>query len=452
MAIQHRKNHKTKARPIKFKTLIRYIKYFISFVLIVFFLCLHKEIVDGRHQHDDLSTDHNLSSSFITRKGSTTPVVETETSVTANSKVSRSYSWVEADTFQQTCPMSLNEMVISMAKYSVPHGSTAWTKMKRILSQAKYYHVPDDKRKNNIFSDSTKRIMEILEGYGLVRIKNETIDSDIVTNNDTILVEYSIFHHDVHPVHCTGSKCHTMPRISLQTEQVKALHWAPDFIRSCDSSPNCILWDFSKINYDWAKMSLNASESIMIVPLLFHDRLETMYPSGGEDELLPHNNRTLDISFFGLITKRRKEFHQRFIQGINKTLSPYKVQYRKLMFVGPQVEAYKRSKICLVLHAYLPDSAGEYHRISDFKRFGCIPVMESFSDIETQRILAACAGIVFADYENLANTVVSVLNRVNQTNASVLRRNQLEVDRWWREGIQWSSFLETVLGPSTIPR
>jgi hypothetical protein len=78
--------------------------------------------------------------------------------------------------------------------------------------------------------------------------------------------------------------------------------------------------------------------------------------------------------------------------------------------------------------------------------------MESFSDIETQRILAACAGIVFADYENLADTVVSVLNRVNQTNASVLRRNQLEVDRWWREGIQWSSFLETVLGPSTIPR
>lgn len=348
----------------------------------------------------------------------------------------------------ETCNISLNEMAISMAKYSAPLGSPTWRKIKRVLSQAKYYHIPEQQNNIKIFKDSTKKLMEMLDGYGLVRIKNETINSDIVLN-DTILLEYSIYSHDIHPKHCTGSKCNTIPRISLQTEQIRAMRWAADFIRQCSSSPNCIIWDFSRINYDWAKTHLNSSssESIMIVPLLFHDRLQDMYPSG-EDELLPYHDRTLDMSFFGLITQRRREFQRRYILGgDNATLSPYKVQYRKLMFLGPQVDAYKKSKICLVLHAFMSDSAGEYHRVSDFKRFGCIPVMESSSDIETQRTLAACAGIVFADYDHLASTVVSVLNNLDKTDASVLRRNQLKVDNWWRHGIQWSSFLETILGP-----
>lgn len=399
---------------------------------------LHKDVVDGHFSNHHLSSFATLAATNEDEY-----VLQAERNE-APIKEIRSDLSVEADMFQ-ICNTSLNEMVIDMAKYSAPQGSTAWTKMKRILSQAKYYHIPD--QENNIFHDSTKKIIDILDGYGLVRIKNETINSDaIVLNNDTILVEYSIYNHDVQPSHCIGSKCNAMPRISLQTEQIRALRWAPDFIRLCNSSPNCILWDFSKVNYDWAKISLNASESIMIVPLLFHDRLQELYPNG-DDELLPYPNRTVDITFFGLITKRRKEFQQRYIGGNNKTLSMYKVQYRKLMFLGAQVDAYRTSKICLVLHAYIPDSAGEYHRISDFKRFGCIPVMESFSDIETQRTLEACAGMVFADYENLASTAVSVLNKINETDARILRRNQLKVDRWWRQGIQWNTFLETVLGP-----
>jgi hypothetical protein len=90
---------------------------------------------------------------------------------------------------------------------------------------------------------------------------------------------------------------------------------------------------------------------------------------------------------------------------------------------------------------------GEYHRISDFKRFGCVPVMETFGDKLTVEALSTCAGIKFADFDDLPNAVVSELKRMNETSNGILREEQLAIHRWWDNGIDWSTFLENVLGP-----
>ena len=42
-------------------------------------------------------------------------------------------------------------------------------------------------------------------------------------------------------------------------------------------------------------------------------------------------------------------------------------------------KAYREAKVCVVLHSYATESGGEYHRLSEFAKFGCIPVMETFS-------------------------------------------------------------------------
>ena len=345
------------------------------------------------------------------------------------------------------CHTSLNEMTISMAKYSSPPGSKSFLKHQRIFAHATKFHILRPGPKNNIFSDTIQNLIQMFESYGLVESLNEIIDSDM-EGNHTIMVELSFNHHDKVPAKCTGSTCHTIPRISIQAEQITKKAWAPDFVHGCHASPNCLIWDFSDKNFDWAKtLPTNASESFLIVPHMFHDRLRGWYPKD-ENEIKPYGERSEDAVFFGAYTSRRKVFENKFINNNDGTLSRYKVTFRKKMRpFRVLTEGYSNAKICLVVHSFLADSGGEYHRISDFKRFGCVPVMETFGDKLTVEALSTCAGIKFADFDDLPNAVVSELKRMNETSNGILREEQLAIHRWWDNGIDWSTFLENVLGP-----
>ena len=396
------------------------------------------------------SHESNTSSSFnaaTAANANATADVDVVASVQVEKKEPSSSSTIAyPSSSTSACHTSLNEMSISMAKYSSPPGSKSFLKHQRIFAHATKFHILRHGNKNNIFSDTTQNIIQMFESYGLVESLNETIDSDM-EGNRTIMVEFSMNHHEKVPAKCTGSTCHTIPRISIQAEQITIHAYAPEFVQGCHASPNCLIWDFSDINFDWAKsLPSNASESFLIVPHMFHDRLREWYPKD-KDDIKAYTERSEDAVFFGAYTSRRKVFENKYINN-NGTLSRYKVTFRKKMRpFGVLTGGYSNAKICLVVHSFLADSGGEYHRISDFKRFGCVPVMETFGDKLTVETLRTCAGIKFADFDDLPNAVVSELKRMNDTSNDILREEQLAIDRWWDNGIDWSTFLEKVLGP-----
>lgn len=344
--------------------------------------------------------------------------------------------------FLPGCQSSLNEMVIAMSKYLCPEGSATWIKNRRILSQAKIFFIMEQ---DNIFNDTTANIIKMLEGYGLQRFINETVDSNIVLNYDTVILQHTYSDHSSIPVGCHGSKCDKIPKIALQTEQIKDMPWAIEYVKECHESPICVLWDFSQVNFEWAQKH-NFSDSFMVVPYMFHDRYSSDYPPTDND-LLPYWNRPLDVVFFGSLTRRRKIFRNRNIRNPTGILSKYNVEYKKVRDDSTQIQAYKTSKICLNIHSYSPDSGGEFHRLSDFKRFGCIPIMETFVDDIAEGVLRSCGGVIFAKIHEMPYLIDQVLHNLTVSNPDIQRKKQLAVYHWWQGKIEWDSFLEAVLGP-----
>jgi hypothetical protein len=73
--------------------------------------------------------------------------------------------------------------------------------------------------------------------------------------------------------------------------------------------------------------------------------------------------------------------------------------------------------------------------------------METFGDKMLVETLSSCAGMKFADYDDIPDAVIRELKRINETSADILREEQLSIDRWWKGGIEWNKLLGQVLGP-----
>jgi len=90
-------------------------------------------------------------------------------------------------------------------------------------------------------------------------------------------------------------------------------------------------------------------------------------------------NHSIDMVFFGLITIRQTALTNgaSFYQEARPDRSVLVEKSSGMGFVGA---SYKEAKVCLLAHLYSIISGGEYHQVSAFAPFGCIPVKEHFSD------------------------------------------------------------------------
>lgn len=104
--------------------------------------------------------------------------------------------------------------------------------------------------------------------------------------------------------------------------------------------------------------------------------------------------------------------------------------------------AYKDAKVCLVPHAYNSTGAGEYHRLSEFARFGCVPVMENFGEEIGVESFKRCGGAVFTSFDKLMEKASEVVAEIDR---GVYDGRSNSIARWWKDGIQWEKFLTTVL-------
>lgn len=287
-----------------------------------------------------------------------------------------------------------------------------------------------------MFSKTEVSIARMLQGYGL---HQTALPPDYSDHNVTIVE--SIWTKSVCPI--TDTRCWRQARIVIQSEQLSStLRYVQQYlahpIRACCESPNCIIFEFSEYNYKKLRKSQSVEDSIVLLPVMTQSpsRLFSFLPKVRKEM----KERLYDIVFFGSMTSRRREHLPGLLQSYLKEYPDRSLVISNDHNQTSIAKAYKEAKICLVLHSYSRESGGEYHRMSEIAPFGCIPVMESFSDGIGVPVYESCGGVVFADVDNLANTAIDVIRKIEGGHYDRLS----EVTAWWEAGILWEHFFPTV--------
>lgn len=121
--------------------------------------------------------------------------------------------------------------------------------------------------------------------------------------------------------------------------------------------------------------------NFVLLPIM-HQILSRLTAISPDNETLKSLiQRPLDIIFFGLITKRRKfllEEKEKYQSSHpNSKILISKTRPKDLSY---KASAYRNAKVCIIAHSFWNISGGEYHRLTEFGQYGCIPVMEEFAD------------------------------------------------------------------------
>jgi hypothetical protein len=269
----------------------------------------------------------------------------------------------------------------------------------------------------------------MLEGFGLQRITGKILDS--AKHNDTIIVENSYFSGIKWKKSCVGPSCEELPRIIIQTEQKRS--FLPEYLAKCHSSLNCVIWEFSTYNYQW-QSELRVQDSVFLVPHLIQNRLDKLTPALPK----PISKRKYDVVLFGKVSDERVK--------LKKALEEQYPNMTLLIETNTNIAqiraAYMDAKICVIVHAHSRISAGEYHRISDFAKFGCVPIVETIADTDVGlSFLTECAGMVSADLDELVPSIVRVLEEEIHFDDM-----QARID-WWNNGIEWATLLKRIFPP-----
>mmetsp|Transcript_21760 Transcript_21760/g.23356 ORF Transcript_21760/g.23356 Transcript_21760/m.23356 type:complete len:493 (+) Transcript_21760:46-1524(+) len=353
-----------------------------------------------------------------------------ESSLSNDDKENRSAS------FCSSSEGSLHQIALDMFHHSSPPGSLSLMKLKEVLQSNSHFYItfPDA-----IFTNNQENIASMLEGYGLTRLDERPPKE--WTN--VTLVEVAIFTKGgVCPLVEAG--CLNRSRIIIQSEQYftdSVPRWIEqyftDLVPRCHESPNCIVLEFSDRNYRNAQAK-GMGNSFVLLPVMTQSpsRFAWLLP----DDIKPLRERLYDVVFFmGVPTRRRQVYGNatNYLENHpNRT-----VKIGKEMNVRRQAAAYGEAKVCLVVHSYHDDSGGEYHRLSEFAQFGCIPVMETFGDTIGIDRYKECGRIVFASGPNLMEAAANVTAKIEQ---GWYKDFHSHVD-WWKAGIQWETLLSSVL-------
>jgi hypothetical protein len=258
---------------------------------------------------------------------------------------------------------SLHQIALDMAWHSSPYGSASLMKLQRVLNANMYFDVSLGPA---IFSSIGESMSMMLMGYGLESKATQFDKHDNVTLVET---GYSSSRCPI-----TDDECFLHPRIVVQSEQIRFRK-----LGRCHESPSCVILEFSDRN-----LRLHDAEgwgdSVVLLPVMTqqHSRLSSFEPVF--EELKPLRDRSFDVVFFGAITNRRKGLiEQSMNYTANHPQSSVLVTGVKHNEIEAMTKAYREAKVCVVSHSYATESGGEYHRLSEFAKFGCIPVMETFS-------------------------------------------------------------------------
>ncbi|CAB9503182.1 unknown protein [Seminavis robusta] len=331
---------------------------------------------------------------------------------------------------------SLHEIALQMAHFS---GSEPYQKTLRILQASPYYFVYLHDR--GIFDNVAENMNAMLSGWGL---KPWPLDA----TKTFLLVEISFFARNSGfdyicrtTVNCSSP---TVPRIIIQSEQLAQVgnDYLP-YLKQCHELPLCVIWDFSDYHWQWHQQH-NLSDSVLILPVMHQSLLGRYYDHA--QQMIPLANRPLDVVFFGAMNPDRRAALLRQFQQAPQQLgtAPNRWKFEYNMNRSIIKESYTHAKVCLIVHSYANQSAGEYHRLQELAGSGCIPIVEQFTDTVGMRAYQECGGVVFApNYEAIPTTLRhELLHRNTHHDEPSARQQQERRVLWWSQTIRWEQLLE----------
>jgi len=321
---------------------------------------------------------------------------------------------------------SLHQVDLDMFNYSSPPGSQSYKKMKHVLGLSPFFYV--NMGAGLIFGKNQDMMKRMMRGMDLVEIDWNPSGPANIT-----LVE-TFFTRSTCPL-SDGGSCLSQPRIFIQTEQ--KINW--NLIDVCHDSPTCVILEFSDHNLNLAKnRKRELLESYILLPVMTQTPSRMVEYEPKSPKVI--QKRSIDMAFFGLITNRRT--------GLTKGADLYRKAHpdrtvivqknNKIQSVGT---SYREAKVCLLAHSYSSRSGGEYHRMSEFAPFGCIPVMEHFSDTFGIDVYERCGGAIFTNFTNLISVASNVIAQIDQ---GLYNNRSNDIVNWWKAGIHWESILPTI--------
>ncbi|KAL7524617.1 hypothetical protein ACHAWF_001022, partial [Thalassiosira exigua] len=326
---------------------------------------------------------------------------------------------------------SLHRLAVDMVRRSSPPGSPSHRKFRRVLDANSEFYV-DLGGARGIFVQNQRGVARMMRGYGLTQARERPPSGP----SNVTLVE-TLFTSEKGPCPLRSDECRAQARAFVQTEQ-----YFKEPAILCHRSPNCVILDFSEFNLRKARGLAQVKDfvdSFVLLPATTQSpsRLKEYEPRTPE----PLANRSLDMVFFGEITNRRWEMVDA-ARAYERANEGRKVVAKKEHKPDAMGSSYASAKVCLLSHSYRAASGGEYHRLSEFGPFGCVPVMEEFGDEFGIDRYEKCGAAKFATVSELVPTAVEVVANID--GGRYERRTEAVVD-WWRTGVQWERLLPNAI-------
>jgi hypothetical protein len=145
----------------------------------------------------------------------------------------------------------------------------------------------------------------------------------------------------------------------------------------------------------------------------------------------------MDLALFGSPTERCTELRAKLKEANHTMVFEWSFDH------ACQMRTYLNSKVCLIVHKHLAESAGECHRLSEAAPMGCTPVMEDFVDVIGRKEHQDCGGVIAANCTEILLTLSKVLS-----NEATTRKNNKHI-AWWKSGIRWKEVLTTMFPSDT---
>ena len=329
---------------------------------------------------------------------------------------------------------SLHQIALDMFQLSSPVGSASYNKFLHVLQQNPTFFTSIGK--DNIFAEIENNVVAMLQGFGLKRLENWTSSATLVDVAPDVGLGRAVC--DI-----GYRRCLNQTRLLVQSEQVVGSRWTARLLpafRLCHQSANCVIVEYSSYNYKFLQDE-GLSDSVVLLPIMTQETSRIGKPKVAS--LKPLWNRTMDMVFFGSKTDRRKPTLKAWNQYANETRSVNVDITRRSRDLADLARSYSNAKVCLILHAYMADAALEYHRLSEFGPFGCIPLVETSAETFAIEPYRRCGRAVFAEKENLFAALHVILDYINR---STDVEQGIRHAEWWSNGTRWAEVLPAVLG------
>lgn len=329
---------------------------------------------------------------------------------------------------------SLHQIALDLMNYSSPRGSPSYNKFKNILDSAFHFYI---EKPGDFFTHTTQSIARMLEGYGHKRCDKKSSCLQDGANDSVILVD-TFSWRPKSPCPLKKSECLNQPRIYIQSEQAASNAFKDMVLKdlmTCNESPSCIVWEFSEHTYNQLQ-DHGLWNSTILLPVMTQSpsRLSSFEPTMHK-ELKDRKHALVFFGYLGWKSQRRRDI----LEQMKSYPADWNIIYEQSTDSKFQADSYKDAMVCLISHAYHNESGGEYHRLSEFGPFGCVPVLERFADTIGIESYQRCGGAIFTNYSNLLTTSEDVIYKIRH--GLYEGPSSKAIAAWWKAGIQWETIL-----------